>query len=76
MSSSTNDKPNKPVLSLRKKQANRREFIHSAVLTTAVVGFSLVGLLPAVQGHSNRLRPPGAVKQPLDEQEFFASCIK
>jgi len=38
-------RPGKPVLSLKKRQANRREFIHSAVLTTAVVGFSLVGLL-------------------------------
>ncbi len=76
MSSGTDNKPKKPVLSHRKRQANRREFIHSAVLTTAVVGFSLVGLLPVAQGHSNRLRPPGAIKQPLDEQEFFASCIK
>ncbi len=68
--------PGKPVLSLKKRQANRREFIHSAVLTTAVVGFSLAGLLPVAQGNSSRLRPPGAIKQLLDEQEFFASCIK
>ncbi len=76
MNSNTGDKSKKPVLSLRKRQANRREFLHSAALTTGVVSFSLLGLLPAVQGRSNRLRPPGAVKLPLDEQEFFASCIK
>ncbi len=76
MSSNPGDKPKKPVLSHRKRQANRREFIQSAALTTAVVGFSLAGLLPVALGHSNRLRPPGAVKQPFDEQEFFASCIK
>lgn len=63
-------------LSKAKRQSNRREFIRSAAFTVGVVGISLAGLLPVVQGNSARLRPPGALKDLLDEQQFFASCIK
>lgn len=66
----------KPVLSKKKRESNRREFLRSAALTVGVVTASLAGLIPVVQGSSARLRPPGALKELLDEQEFFASCIK
>lgn len=69
-------KKKKPVLSKSRRESNRREFIRSAVLTAGVVTISLTGLLPIVQGSSARLRPPGALKDLLDEQKFFASCIK
>jgi len=46
------------------------------MLTVGVVGASLLGYLPVLQGSSLHLRPPGAVKRPDDEQEFFSSCIK
>ena len=69
-------KKSKPVLSQKKRQENRREFLRSVALTTGVVAASLAGLLPVVQGNSSRLRPPGALKKLLDEQEFFAACIK
>ena len=65
----------KPVSKHRKEQS-RREFLRTAVLTTGVVTASLLGVIPVVQGTSIRLRPPGALKTPDDEQEFFASCIK
>jgi ferredoxin-type protein NapG len=70
------DKKNKPVLSMKKRQNQRREFIRSSLLAFGFVSLSLTGLLPVVQGKSARLRPPGALKTPLDEQEFFAACIK
>lgn len=69
-------KKKKPVLSKASRDKNRREFIRSAMLTVGVVGISLTGLLPIVQGSSARLRPPGALKNLLDEQELYASCIK
>ena len=66
----------KPVLSISRKDSNRREFIRSAALTVGVVTISLAGLWPVVQGSSARLRPPGSLKNLLDEQAFFAACIK
>ncbi|MCK4710998.1 MAG: 4Fe-4S binding protein, partial [Gammaproteobacteria bacterium] len=69
-------KKKKPVLSKSRRESNRREFIRSAVLTAGVVTLALTGFVPIVQGVSGRLRPPGALKNLLDEQEFFASCIK
>ncbi len=66
----------KPVVSKKKREKERREFLRSAILTVGVVTASLTGLLPVVQGSSSRLRPPGALKNLLDEQEFFAACIK
>ena len=56
-----------------RKQKERRRFLRSVGLTAGVVGFSLAGLLPAVQQWRPRLRPPGALSA---EQEFLASCIK
>ena len=65
-----------PVLSLKKRQSQRREFLRSSLLTVGFVSLSLAGLLPVAQGRSARLRPPGALKTTLDEQKFFAACIK
>ncbi len=66
---------NKP-LTPRRKEQSRREFLRSTALTVGVVTVSLMGFVPLVRGTSYRLRPPGALKTPQDEQEFFASCIK
>jgi len=66
----------KTVLSKKRREQNRREFIRSVALTAGVVTASVAGLLPIAQGSSNRLRPPGALKQLSDEQELFAACIK
>ena len=41
-----------------------------------MVGVSLAGLLPLIGAANARLRPPGAIKDLLDEQQFLAACIK
>ncbi len=69
-------KPGKLPVSARKRAENRREFLRTSVMAAGVVGFSLLGFLPVVKGTSLRLRPPGALKEPHDEQEFLAACIK
>ncbi|TVO72455.1 4Fe-4S binding protein [Sedimenticola selenatireducens] len=69
-------KPVKRHLSPKQIEQNRREFLRSSVLAVGVMGISLVGLLPVVQGKSLALRPPGAIKTPSDEQDFLSSCIK
>ncbi len=66
----------KPAVSAKRKAQSRREFIRTSVLAGGVIGLSLLGFLPVVQGTVLRLRPPGALKTPEDEQEFLASCIK
>ena len=66
----------KPPPTSRRKEQSRREFLRTTVLAAGVVTASLLGVIPVLQGHSFRLRPPGALKTPDDEQEFFASCIK
>ena len=57
-------------------QRERRKFLRSLAMSAGVVGFSLLGLVPSVSGAALRLRPPGAIKTPDDEQEFLAACIK
>lgn len=66
----------KPRPSAKRRAQSRREFIRSSVMAAGVVGFSLLGFLPVVRGTSLRLRPPGAIKETFDEQQFLASCIK
>ena len=66
----------KKTLTPRRREQSRREFLRSTALTVGVVTASLMGVVPLVRGTSIRLRPPGALKTPYDEQEFFASCIK
>ena len=62
--------------SYKRKEQSRREFLRASLLTAGMVGVSVLGFLPVLQGSSIRLRPPGAIKTPDDEQEFFAACIK
>ncbi|MBF0256875.1 MAG: 4Fe-4S binding protein, partial [Gammaproteobacteria bacterium] len=57
-------------------EKSRREFLRTSLFAAGVLGASLLGFVPVLQGNSLRLRPPGAIKTPLDEQDFFASCIK
>lgn len=62
--------------SYKRREQSRREFLRTSLLTAGVVGASVLGFLPVVNGSALRLRPPGAIKTPDDEQEFFAACIK
>jgi ferredoxin-type protein NapG len=62
--------------SAKRRQESRREFLRSAGLAAGVLTASLFGYYPVAQGVSLRLRPPGAIKTPDDEQKFLASCIK
>ena len=66
----------KKALSGKRKAQARREFLRTSVMAAGVVGFSLLGFLPIVQGKSLRLRPPGAIKTTDDEKDFLSSCIK
>ena len=66
----------KPVVSRKKRENQRREFLRSTALAAGVVSVSMLGFFPIFQNASARLRPPGALKDLLDEQEFYASCIK
>lgn len=72
----TSEKKLIPKQSHARRESNRREFIRSTVFTIGVLSIALGGLLPVVTGNSARLRPPGALKDLLDEQQFFAACIK
>lgn len=80
MTESDNDrtvkKNGKRTLSKRRKDQSRRQFLRSSVLAAGAVTASMLGFWPVVQGKTLRLRPPGAIKTPFDEQEFFSSCIK
>ncbi|MCU7803654.1 MAG: 4Fe-4S binding protein [Candidatus Thiodiazotropha sp. (ex Lucinoma borealis)] len=69
-------KRKKQPLTPKRKAQSRREFLRASALTVGVVGVSLMGFIPVMQGKTLHLRPPGALKTPDDEQEFFASCIK
>ncbi len=71
--SKSNDTP-RP--SNKRRQESRREFLRSGALLAGVMTASLFGYYPVAQGVSLRLRPPGAIKSPEDEQQFLASCIK
>lgn len=73
MADPTSPKP--PARSPRRAQ-ERREFLRSLGLGIGVMGAALLGLLPTLGGAQARLRPPGAIKQGLEEQAFLAACIK
>ena len=54
------------------EKSDRREFLRSALLGTAVVGTALAGFFPLAALADARLRPPGAIV----EKDFLAACIK
>jgi ferredoxin-type protein NapG len=66
----------RPPVSTKRRAESRRQFLRTSLPAGGVIGFSLLGFLPMVQGGSRRLRPPGALKTPDNEQQFLASCIK
>lgn len=76
MSDKKSVKQGKPPLTPLRKEQSRREFLRSSALAVGVVSASLLGFVPLVRGTSIHLRPPGALKTPDNEQEFFAACIK
>lgn len=76
MSDNKPKKPAKRPISARHKEQSRREFIRSAFLVGGTVSASMLGVLPVLQGEAAKLRPPGALKDLLNEQDFLASCIK
>lgn len=60
----------------KRREQNRREFLRTLGLGAGMLGLSLAGLYPVINGVNARLRPPGAIKDRLDEQKFIAACIK
>ncbi len=70
------DNDHKPVRDNSRAARSRREFLRSGALTVGIVAIALSGLIPVLRSHAARLRPPGALKDLLDEQQFLASCIK
>jgi ferredoxin-type protein NapG len=54
------------------KREERRRILRSAVAASAVVGASMLGIVPVLRRWRDRLRPPGA----LAEHEFLSACIK
>ncbi|MBW9259818.1 MAG: 4Fe-4S binding protein [Candidatus Thiodiazotropha sp. (ex. Lucinisca nassula)] len=70
------EKRKKRPMTPKRKEQSRREFLRSSVLAAGMIGVSMLGYVPVLQGTSLRLRPPGALKTPDDEQQFYASCIK
>lgn len=69
----TDPSPHPPEKRLTKGGEERRRFLRSVAVGSAVVGVSLVGLLQHKLAHAApRLRPPGAI----DEEAFLAACIK
>lgn len=63
-------------VSAKRREQSRREFLRSSALAAGMVGISLLGLVPLIGNANARLRPPGALKDRLEEQEFLAACIK
>jgi ferredoxin-type protein NapG len=66
----------RPAMSSKRRQQSRREFLRTGILAAVFVTASLAGLVPLAGNANARLRPPGALKDRLEEREFLASCIK
>ena len=66
----------RPTVSPKRREQSRREFIRTSVLGIGVLGATLAGMIPLIGQAQARLRPPGAIKDRLQEQEFLAACIK
>jgi len=60
----------------KRREQSRREFLRTSALAAGFVTASLVGLIPLAGSANARLRPPGAIKDRLEEQAFLAACIK
>ncbi len=69
-------RPRAPRVSPKRREQSRREFLRSSALAAGVVSAALLGLIPLAGRANARLRPPGALKDRLEEQEFLAACIK
>lgn len=73
----TANKPNRPPVSAKRREQNRREFIRSSLLAGGTLVAALAGFVPIAGGGTHRLRPPGALKDAaLDERDFLSACIK
>ena len=71
------DKRKKPPLSPVRRAQSRREFIRSSVLVGGTLIAALAGFVPVAGGGTQRLRPPGALKDAqLHERDFLSACIK
>jgi len=69
-------KAKRGAVTAKRREQSRREFLRSSVLAAGFVTASLAGLIPLAGSANARLRPPGALKDRLEEREFLASCIK
>ena len=69
-------RPKRPPATPKRREQSRRQFLRTSILAAGFVTASLAGLIPLAGNASARLRPPGALKDRLEEQEFFAACIK
>ncbi len=76
MTEKARPKKKKRVISPKRREQNRREFLRTSALTVGIVSASLLGFIPIANGSSVRLRPPAAIKGRLYGHEFFAACIK
>jgi ferredoxin-type protein NapG len=69
-------KSKRPPTTAKRREQSRREFLRTSVLTAGFVTAALAGLVPLAGNANARLRPPGALKDRLDEHELLAACIK
>lgn len=70
-------KPKKPPISKKKREQNRREFLRTTALAGGTLIAMLAGYVPLTGHGTQRLRPPGALKDTqLDERDFLSACIK
>ena len=58
----------RPTVSPKRREQSRREFIRTSVLGVGVLGATLAGLIPLATQAQARLRPPGAIKDRLEER--------
>lgn len=69
-------KGKRPPLTAKRREQSRREFLRTSALTAGLVTAALAGLIPLAGKSNAHLRPPGAIKDRLDEHELLAACIK
>jgi ferredoxin-type protein NapG len=69
-------KGKRPPVTAKRREQSRREFLRTSALTAGFVTAALAGLIPLAGKSNAHLRPPGAIKDRLDEHELLAACIK